>query len=272
VRWTTTRTRVTRNESYLPLCPQKSRFPAGNSPTTQLRRASPGSVLHTCHNPVLQTGLGSSSLNPYQRFHMTWTRVTCSYTNRAKYAASVRDHSSILQPASVSPSNLGVEDNYSYRRDLLLPTRSTPTLVSFRLSLESQPDRRESEVRTGCSTYTTLPTPSPITGWSARSAHSSHAQSSAFTTCFCRVTPTYSPTLQRHTKGPRDPLTRQPPRVQSFEAPAKVPAGAPVSVGGTRTRPALALASSGAGTCSPPTTGSVRQPWSPAHKCLTYPA
>jgi hypothetical protein len=49
------RLRVARNESYPPHSPQNSAFSAGNSLTRQMRRALPGSVLHTCHNPVLQT-------------------------------------------------------------------------------------------------------------------------------------------------------------------------------------------------------------------------
>ncbi len=67
---------------------------------------------------------------------MIWPWVTCFYTIMGECATSVCDYSS-LQPASVSPSNSDVGDNYSVPL-CLAPTSTTHSHLSYvrsRLSL-----------------------------------------------------------------------------------------------------------------------------------------
>lgn len=80
----------------------------------------------SAHLPQPGSSDGTRIELAYSTLPITWTWVTCFYTNMGEDATSVRDHSS-LQPASVSPSNPILGDNTVYRCDLLLPPRSTPT-------------------------------------------------------------------------------------------------------------------------------------------------
>jgi hypothetical protein len=106
---------------------------------------------------------------------MTWVSVTCFYTNMGEHATSVRDYSSLLQPASVSPSNSDVGDNYCVPLCLALTstTHSHPSYVCSRLSLNPTGVRQASgPVVVLPPSYQRHPQPARC---SVRSVHSSHA-------------------------------------------------------------------------------------------------
>lgn len=131
--------------------------------------------------------------------------------------------------ATIHPSSSRSQFSINFRRttvyrcDLLLSPDPLPPFVRL-LSPFSQPDRRRG-VRTGSGIVATLPKPSPTYCLSVRLTHSSHAtpgygsfHPSAFTTCYCRVTPTYSEAYGENTQSTN---TSTATCVHSFTAPAK---------------------------------------------------